>query len=104
MDDAVDVKYKAKHFPKPPPKPAQASAAKEALTGKGAASKAEEPQSMKDLIASFSVMSITPAPPEVEGMPPPLCPLASLPEEILVHILRDVAILDVGDFVRLAQV
>jgi F-box protein 9 len=59
---------------------------------------------MKDLITSFSVMSITPAPPAVEGMPPPPCPLAVLPEEILVHILRDLALLDVGDFMRLAQV
>lgn len=59
---------------------------------------------MKDLISSFSAMSISPAPPEVEGMPPPLCPLATLPEELLVHILQEVAILDVADFVRLAQV
>lgn len=59
---------------------------------------------MHDLIASFSVMSITPAPPEIEGTPPPPCPLAALPEEILVHILRDVALLDVGDYMRLAQV
>jgi len=49
-------------------------------------------------------MRIQPSPPEVEGMPEPPCPLASLPDEILTHILRDVAILDVGDFVRLAQV
>jgi F-box protein 9 len=104
MDDAVDQKYKQKHFPKPPPKPAQAASAKETAVGASSASKAEEPQSMKDLIASFAVVSISPAPPPVEGMPPPPCPLASLPEEILVHILRDVAILDVGDFVRLSQV
>lgn len=59
---------------------------------------------MKDLIASFSGLTIEPAAPPIEGMPPPPCPIASLPDEILVHILRDVAILDVGDFVRLAQV
>jgi F-box protein 9 len=97
----VDQKYKNKHFPKPPPKPTQATPSKDASE---LASKAEQPQSMKDLIASFSVMSIAPAPPEVEGMPPPPCPLAALPEEILVHILRDVAVLDVGDFMRLARV
>ena len=97
----MDQKYKNKHFPKPPPKPAQAAPAKDASE---LAPKAEQPQSIKDLIASFSVMSIAPAPPEVEGMPPPPCPLAALPEEILVHILRDVAVLDVGDFMRLARV
>ena len=37
-------------------------------------------------------------------MPPPPCPLAALPDELLVHILGDVALDDVGDFVRLAQV
>ena len=37
-------------------------------------------------------------------MPPPPCPLADLPDELLVHILRDVALDDVGDFVRLARV
>jgi F-box protein 9 len=59
---------------------------------------------MKDLIASFAGLSIEPVPPEIEGMPQPPCPIASLPTEILVHILRDVAILDIGDFVRLSQV
>ncbi|KAK4132533.1 hypothetical protein BT67DRAFT_457299 [Trichocladium antarcticum] len=98
MDDSVDQKYKNKHFPKPPPKPARAT------VDPGSASKTEPPQSIKDLVASFSTLSIAQAPPEVEGMQPPPCPVASLPEELLVHILRDVAILDVGDFVRLAQV
>ncbi|KAJ4295937.1 hypothetical protein N0V88_004639 [Collariella sp. IMI 366227] len=102
MDDSVDQKYKNKHFPKPPPKPTKAPKIDRA--GAVSTSKMEQPQSLKDLIASFSVLSIQPAPPEVEGMLPPPCPLASLPEELLVHILRDVAILDVGDFVRLAQV
>ncbi|KAL2130273.1 hypothetical protein VTI74DRAFT_6690 [Chaetomium olivicolor] len=102
MDDRVDQKYKNKHFPKPPPKPAQAP--KDSRADAESVVKMEQPQSFKDLIASFSVLSIQPAPPEVEGMPQPPCPLASLPEELLVHILRDVAILDIGDFVRLAQV
>jgi F-box protein 9 len=104
LDDGVDQKYKSKHFPKPPPKPAHAAPAKDGSTSAISTAKAEQPQSMKDLIASFSVMAITPAPPPIEGMPQPPCPLGALPEEILVHILRDLAILDVGDFVRLAQV
>lgn len=103
MDDSVDQKYKNKHFPKPPPKPTQAISADDGR-GAGSVSKPDQPQPIKDLIASFAVLSIAPAPPEVEGMPPPPCPLATLPEEILVHILRDVAVRDVGDFVRLAQV
>lgn len=40
----------------------------------------------------------------IEGTPAPPCPLAGLPDEILVAIFKDVAILDVASFVRLAQV
>ncbi|KAK3301032.1 uncharacterized protein B0H64DRAFT_29406 [Chaetomium fimeti] len=107
LDDGVDQKYRAKHFPKPPPKPARAPSANAApgtVTTGAASAAVVQPPSTKDLIASFAVMSIAPAPPPVEGMPPPPCPLAELPEEILVLILRDVAVLDVGDFMRLAQV
>ncbi|KAL2261358.1 hypothetical protein VTK26DRAFT_4334 [Humicola hyalothermophila] len=107
MDDSVDQKYRNKYFPKPPPKPAHSTSVSDGRPGAGftsTATQAGELQSMEDLITSFSVLSIEPAPPEVEGMPPPPCPIATLPEEILVHILRDVAILDVGDFVRLSRV
>ncbi|KAK0630080.1 hypothetical protein B0T17DRAFT_607135 [Bombardia bombarda] len=102
MDDRVDQLYRMKHFPRPPPKPAQATSPPAVPTT--AATKPEQPQSMKELIASFPHMAIEPAQPEIKGMPEPPCPIASLPDEILVHILRDVALLDVGDFVRLAQV
>ena len=114
MDDAVDQKYKNKHFPKvatsKPTKKATTSSATAAggPTAKegaaAAASAAEQPKSMKVLIQSFAGLSIEPAGPPIEGMPPPPCPISTLPDEILVHILRDVAIADVGDFVRLAQV
>ncbi|KAK3383697.1 hypothetical protein B0T24DRAFT_59601 [Lasiosphaeria ovina] len=99
LDDRVDQVYRNKHFPKPvPPAPGQAAPA---LAPTAAA---HQPQPMKDLIASFTSMAIEPAAPEIEGMPQRPCPVASLPDEILVHVLRDVAVLDVGLFVRLAQV
>ncbi|KAH7027426.1 uncharacterized protein B0I36DRAFT_364628 [Microdochium trichocladiopsis] len=60
--------------------------------------------SLSELIASFANVRLEPAPPEIEGVAPPPCPIADLPGEILVHILRDVAVADVGDFVRLSQV
>jgi len=56
------------------------------------------------MILTFSGLSIKPAQPPIEGMAPPPCPIAELPEEILAHILEDVAVADIGDFVRLAQV
>ncbi|KAK4239908.1 putative glycerol transporter protein [Achaetomium macrosporum] len=104
MDDRVDQKYKNKHFPKQPPKPAQAASSTGTRSPAGVSAQMEQPRSMTDLIASFSLLSISPAPPEVEGMPPPRCRLAEIPEEILVHILLDLAVLDAGDFVRLSQV
>ncbi|KAL2063793.1 hypothetical protein VTL71DRAFT_5598 [Oculimacula yallundae] len=108
MDDRVDQKYKSKHFPpsyfasKPSnPNPSNASVtvpnpAHHSLDG--------PPKTIKQLIGAFSGLSIEPAPPAIEGTPAPPCPIATLPEEILVHIFTDVAILDVSSFVRLAQV
>ncbi|CCC10299.1 hypothetical protein SMACR_02876 [Sordaria macrospora] len=106
MDDSVDQKYRNKYFPKQKAKPPAATPGTAGGTESAAAAStpAEQPQTMKELINSFAGLAIEPAGPPIEGMPPPPCPMASLPEELLVHILRDVAILDVADFVRLAQV
>ncbi|KAK3394355.1 hypothetical protein B0H63DRAFT_506081 [Podospora didyma] len=113
MDDRVDQAYQNKHFPKPATVDSANSALASASARPGtslsapagpAKSEKQEPQSMKDLIASFCQMTIEPAAPTIEGMPAPPCPIASLPTEILVHIIHDVAVIDIGDFVRLAQV
>ncbi|PQE20338.1 f-box domain-containing protein [Rutstroemia sp. NJR-2017a BBW] len=108
LDHQVDRKYKNKHFPPSSNatklknlNPSNASAtvpntAHHSLDG--------PPRTLKELIISFSDLSIEPAPPAIEGTPPPPCPFAELPDEILIHILMEVAILDVADFVRLAQV
>ena len=56
------------------------------------------------MLESFASLSIEPIPPAVEGMPQPPCPIADLPDELLVHILHDVAIHDVADFARLSLV
>ncbi|KUJ24651.1 F-box protein pof7 [Mollisia scopiformis] len=108
MDHQVDRKYRNKHFPpssfvsKPiNPNPSNApvtvpNPAHHSLDG--------PPQSIKQLIAGFASLSIESAPPAIEGTPAPPCPLVDLPEEILVHVLKEVAILDVASFVRLAQV
>lgn len=113
MDSHVDQIYKNKYFasawrvrpPPPPGLPSAPAAATATAPAPAPSAAAEGPTlSLPDLIASFAEMSIQGAPPEVEGVPPPPCPIAELPDEILVHILRDVAIADVGDFVRLARV
>ncbi len=118
MDSRVDQIYKNKHFasawhakpPPPPPPPPSASASASppgapVTVPNTAHYSLEGPAlSLPDLVASFAGMAIQGSPPEVEGVAPPPCPLAELPDEILVHILRDVAVADVGDFVRLSRV
>ena len=118
MDSTVDKKYRNKHFPVQPPAAASSSssaAEPQADEGAPAIPAAEAavpakpiregpPPTLKELIMSFAGLKIEAAPPPVEGMPEPPCPFGELPDEILVHILRDIAMDDVGDFVRLAQV
>ena len=108
LDHRVDLAYKNKHFPpsyfasKPPN--AHPAASQATKTNTAHHSLNGPPQSIKELITGFSSLSIEPAPPAVEGDPAPPCPLATLPGEILVHIFRELAIIDVASFVRLAQV
>lgn len=102
MDDRVDQVYRNKHFPKAAVKAPVAQGVVEAPVE--APAPPAKPLMIKELIASFAGLAIEPAQPEIEGTPEPSCPIASLPDEILVHILRDVAVQDVGDYVRLARV
>ncbi|OTB05070.1 hypothetical protein M426DRAFT_46001, partial [Hypoxylon sp. CI-4A] len=106
MDDNVDQSYRNKYFPGRWNKPAQVNPSNAPVTVPNTAHHSLEGPtlSIPDLIASFSGLRIEGTPAECEGVDPPPCPMAELPDEILVHILRDVAIDDVGDFVRLAQV
>lgn len=57
-----------------------------------------------ELVASFAGLEIQPAPPLIEGTQPDPCYISELPNELLAHILMEVAIADVGDFARMAQV
>ncbi|KAL4729023.1 hypothetical protein ACLX1H_003431 [Fusarium chlamydosporum] len=115
LDNGVDRRYREKHFPKKEaPRPVSPTATKTPAPASAAEAplqpvKPEEiveskPLPIGELIASFAGLKIEPAPPPVEGMPEPPCPLADLPNEILIHILRDIAIADVGDFARLSRV
>lgn len=108
MDDRVDIKYKNKHFPPSSftAKPTQPNPPNIAATVPNPAHHLPEgpPQSANELISSFAGLSIAAVEPPIEGAPPPPCPLATLPEEILVHILTDVALGDMPSFMRAAQV
>ncbi|KAB5578590.1 hypothetical protein GE09DRAFT_1090343 [Coniochaeta sp. 2T2.1] len=115
LDHRVDLQYRKKHFPqahapKPPPSHPNPSNASSTVpnpahhSSDAPAPVTAAPINLRDLIASFANLSIPPAPPEIEGTPPPPCPISSLPDEILVHILRDVALTDIASFVLLARV
>ncbi|TGJ86651.1 hypothetical protein E0Z10_g2083 [Xylaria hypoxylon] len=119
MDDKVDRKYRDKHFASRWAKPAQQqqqinpsnaaatvpNTAHHSLEGGGGGGSVDTISlSFPDLITSFAGLKVEGSPPECEGVEPSPCPIAALPDEILVHILRDVAIADVGDFVRLSHV
>lgn len=117
MDHKVEQKYKNKHHaaawakPAPASKP-DASTARDApqspaetKSSKGGQSSAESKAlTAEELVASFAGLTIEPAQPYIKGMPQPPCPIAELPEEILVHILQELAVADVSDFVRLSRV
>ncbi|KAH9892068.1 hypothetical protein F4778DRAFT_750670 [Xylariomycetidae sp. FL2044] len=105
MDNHVDKAYRQKHFPGRW-KPTQPNPSNAPVTVPNTAHHSLEgpPLSLPDLIVSFAGMTLQGAPSEIEGTPAPPCPISALPDEILLHILRDVAVADIGDFVRLSQV
>ncbi|KAJ2893460.1 hypothetical protein MKZ38_008668 [Zalerion maritima] len=108
MDSHVDKKYKEKYFPKNSkphkPNPSNASPTVPNTAHHSSAAGGGEVKTTSDLIASFAELSITGAPAPIEGMPEPPCPIADIPDEVLSHIFWDVALTDLRDFVRLAQV
>lgn len=112
MDPKVEQQYKSKHFaaawaPQKKAKGAEAATEKQQEqqpAGHPSAGPAAQTRNMDELIGSFAGLAIEPAEPPIEGMSPPPCPIAALPDEVLLHVLDDVALDDVGDFVRLSQV
>ncbi|KAF1928940.1 uncharacterized protein M421DRAFT_92060 [Didymella exigua CBS 183.55] len=130
LDDGVHEKYKAKHFPpsffknRPKPQP-QAHSTSAAGAASSTTSKPQDPNSsnapatvpntahhslhglppsLQLLLGGFSGLSITGDAPPTDLSPAPPCPIATVPEEIIVQILEHLAIQDLAAFVRLAQV
>jgi F-box protein 9 len=68
------------------------------------ASQERTPLSTSELIASFAVLGIPKAEPIIENTPPPPCPIADLPPEVLIEVLRHVALMDPASFCRLSLV
>ncbi|EON65218.1 hypothetical protein W97_04455 [Coniosporium apollinis CBS 100218] len=108
LDEKVHERYKAKHFPPSafPSKPTNVNPSNAPVTVPNPAHHSFHgpPSSLSDLIDEFAHLSIQGQGPPTDLSPAPPCPIAAIPEEILVEILLYNAIFDVASFVRLAQV
>lgn len=119
MDHGVERRYREKYFPTGPskstttqsststaPAAAPSSTATATASGKEPARNTDEihPQTFSELLSGFAALKIEPGIPDVEGEPPLPCPIADLPDELLTHIMHDVAVADVAAYVRLSLV
>lgn len=119
MDAKVDTQYREKYFPRPSPSAAPRDRPTPTLAPNSAhhSPAAPPPASTKEvsaLIASFAHLAILPAlPPRLEDAEVDevdeveqdvFSPLTTLPSELLLHILCDLAVTDVASFARCAQV
>ncbi|KAL3467122.1 hypothetical protein BJX64DRAFT_274143 [Aspergillus heterothallicus] len=102
LDAAVDKEYRNKHYAGAWKKAPQTSTLKEPT--KPTSEEKQEIVPTPELIASFSSFPILPAEPLFEGDPAPSCALAHVPSEVIVEILRHVALADPAAFCRMALV
>jgi len=107
LDSRVQEQYKKKHFPpsSSSPKPSNLNPSNTAVTVPGTAHHSLDGPlpSFSELIDQFSKISIPPARPETDLSPAPPCPIASIPEEVLVEILLAIAVSDIASFACVAQ-
>ncbi|OAL72226.1 F-box protein [Trichophyton violaceum] len=95
LDAKVDQAYREKHHANAKPYiPPAASVS--GLTHPSTPEKVD--------VASFGNLPILPVDPIIENTPPPPCPIARLPSEVLIEILKHVALLDPALFFRLSLV
>ncbi|CAI7674552.1 unnamed protein product [Penicillium pancosmium] len=108
LDSAVDKTYRNKHYShvwkKPTQPPPNESAAVPVTAPAPAAIADAENLSTAELIASFAHLPIPQAEPLIENTPPPPCPIAKVPSEVLIEILKHVAVRDPATFGRMALV
>ncbi|CRG84577.1 hypothetical protein PISL3812_01843 [Talaromyces islandicus] len=100
LDAAIDKTYRNKHFPG---KPVQTQSEK---APEPTDNKKEEVELLPtpELIASFAGLAIPQAEPIIKGTPPPPCPIAKVPNDVLIEILRHIALMDPACLSRMALV
>lgn len=106
LDSSVDQTYRKKHFSTTtkiqhvkPPDGAAVSATSATTTADD-----DRPLPVAELIASFANLGIPPADPIIENTPPPPCPISKVSSDVLVEILRHIALMDPATFGRMALV
>ncbi|KAJ5888627.1 hypothetical protein N7495_008668 [Penicillium taxi] len=107
LDASVDKTYRDKHFAHVwGNKPAQPKPSALEPESTAAPAPDAEPVTLltSELIESFVNLPIPQAEPVIENTPPPPCPIAKVPSEVLVEILRHVALRDPANFGRMALV
>ncbi|KAK4945386.1 hypothetical protein LTR10_015281 [Elasticomyces elasticus] len=107
LDAKVDQSYRHKHFPtKPKPTDPNPSGAPVTVpsTAHHSSKEPTEQLTIDELIDSLAESQIPGAPPIIEGEQPPPCSIKKLPTEVLLELLRHVAIRDPAVFVRLSLV
>ncbi|KAL6714481.1 hypothetical protein ACLMJK_007905 [Lecanora helva] len=109
LDAGVDRIYKNKHFPpsSSKSKPSNPNPSNAAVTVPNPAHHSLDgppASTISELIASFSTTSIPQAEPPTDASPAPPCPISTLPFEILIYALFQIAITDAASFARLSLV
>lgn len=111
LDASVHENYKKKHFPASAlplssSKPVNPDPSNVPVTVPNTAhhSLSALPSTISDLIADFSKLSIPAKSPPTDSSPAPQCPIATIPEEILISIFLHLADEDIASFSRIALV
>lgn len=104
LDSAVDKEFRNKHYAHVWKKPARAPPTQPSATPASAPAAEGERLPTPELIASFAHEPIPQASPIIAKTPAPPCPIANVPSEVIVEILRYVAIGDPAAFGRMALV
>ncbi|PGH01706.1 hypothetical protein AJ80_08973 [Polytolypa hystricis UAMH7299] len=106
LDSKVDKTYRTKHFPPSSLKIPDSRSSKAPIPSSSATQNSSDSPTLPtaELIASFAGLPIPGADPIIENTPPPPCPISEIPSEVLLEILRYVALQDPASFGRLALV
>ncbi|KAJ5485601.1 hypothetical protein N7539_005589 [Penicillium diatomitis] len=107
LDAGVDKAYRNKHYShswKKPVQPALDDLAPSVKETSAVPTEEQIPLPTAELIESFACLPVPGAEPLIEGDVPPPCPIANIPSEVLIEVLRHVALMDPAALARMSLV